>query len=57
MGRPQKPHPKTKHYVDRQTGYEVIAIFGHPRCPSAAILDFWNSKVAPLDRPTPKIPP
>ena len=26
-----KKHPKTKHYVDRQTGYEVMAIFGHPR--------------------------
>ena len=48
----RKPYPRTKHHVDQQTDCEVMAIFGHPRWPSAAILDFWNSKVAPLDRST-----
>jgi len=53
----RKPYPRTKHHVDRQTGCEVMVIFGHPRWPSVAILDFWNSKVAPLDRPTTKTLP
>jgi len=41
-----------KHHVDRY-GCEVMATFVYPRWPSAAILDFWKSKVAPLDRPSP----
>jgi len=53
----RKPHPRTKYHVDRQTGCEFMAIFVYPRWPSAGILDFWISKVAPLDRPTPKKPP
>jgi len=46
-----------KYHVDRQTGCEVMAIFVYSRWPSVAILDFWNSKIAPLNRPFPKTPP
>jgi len=34
----------------------AMAIFVYPGRLSAAILDFWHSKVAPLGRPTPKTP-
>ena len=27
IGRPRKPHTRTKHHVDRQSGCEVMAIF------------------------------
>jgi len=53
----RKPLPSTKYHVDRQTGCEVIAIFVYPTWPSAAMLDFWHSKVASLDRLTLKTPP
>jgi len=53
----RKPHLSTKYHVNCQTGCEVIAIFVYPTRPSAAMLDFWNSKVTPLDRPTLITPP
>jgi len=31
-----------------------MAIFGYPRWPLAAMLDFWKLKGFPLDRPSPK---
>jgi len=38
--------------VDRQTAFEVMAIFVCPRWPSAAILDFIEQQIAPFDPPT-----
>ena len=37
--------------------FRDIAAYWSSRWLSAAILDFWHSKVAPLDRPTQKTPP
>ena len=54
IDRPRKPHTRIKHHVDRQSGCEVMAIFVHPRWPSAAILDFIEPQIAPFDPPTPK---
>jgi len=54
IGRPRKPHTRTKHHVDRQSDCEVMAIFVYPRWLSAAILDFIEPKIAPFDPPTPK---
>jgi len=49
----RKPHCRSKHHVDRQTGCEVMAIFVYLRWPSAAILDFVDMQIAPFDLPTP----
>jgi len=49
-----KPYTRTKHHVDRQTSWEVMAIFLYPRWPSAAILDFIEPQITPFDRPIPK---
>ena len=54
IDRPRKPHHRTKHHVDRQTGCEVMAIFVYPRWPSAAILDFIEPQIAPFNPPTSK---
>ena len=54
IGRPRKPHPRSKHHIDRQNGCEVVAIFVYPRWPSAAILDFIELQIVPFDPPTPK---
>jgi len=51
IGRPQKPHTRTKHHVDRQSGCEVMALFVYPRWLSAAILDFIELQIAPFDPP------
>jgi len=51
LAKKSKPHLTTKRHVDRQFGCQVIAIFVYPRWPSAAILDIWNSKVAPSANP------
>ena len=50
----RKPHPRTKHHVDRQTSCEVIAIFVYLRQQSVAILDFIEPEIAPFDPLTPK---
>ena len=52
IGRPRKPDPISKHYVDRENGCEVVAIFVYPRWPSAAVLDFIELQIAPFDPPT-----
>jgi len=49
------PLPRTKHHVNRQTRWEVMAIFVYPRWPLAAILDFIEPEIAPFDPLTPKI--
>jgi len=52
IDRPQKPHPRTKHHVDRQTGCELMAMFVYPRRPTAAILDFIEPQIAPFENPS-----
>jgi len=52
IGRPRKPHTRTKHHVDRQSGCEVMALFVCPRWPSAAILDLVDPQISPFNPPT-----
>ena len=52
----QKPHLKP-NITSIGKAVAKMAIFLYPRWLSAAIWDFWNSKVAPLDKPTLKTPP
>jgi len=50
---PEKPHPITKHEVDRTTGCGDMAIRIFSNMAAAAILDL----LAPFDPPSPKTPP
>ena len=52
----RKPHPRTKHHVDRQTGCEVMAIFVYPRWPSVAILDFYRTAISGIRSADPENP-
>jgi len=46
----RKPHPRTKHHVDRQTGCKVMAIFVYPRWPSAVIYGLTSLTKHGVDR-------
>jgi len=54
--RPRKPHPITKHEVDRMTGCGDMAIWNFSKM-AAAILYLFEPEIAPLDPPSPKTPP
>jgi len=51
---PENPTLETNSTSIGKTGCEVMAIFVYPRWPSAAILDFIESEIAPFDPPFPK---
>jgi len=53
----RKPHPITKHEVDRMAGWGDIAIWNFSKIAAAAILDLFELEIAPLDPPSPKTPP
>ena len=55
--RKKKPHPITKHEVDRMTGCGDMAISNFSKIAAAAILDLFEQEIAPLDPPSPKTPP
>jgi len=54
--RPPKPHPTTKHRVNRWSAAE-ISPFEFFKMAAAAILDLAKPEIAPFDPPTPKTPP
>jgi len=53
----RKPRPRTKNHVDQHTDDEVMGTFVYLRWPLTAILNFWKSKVAPLDWENPRLEP
>ena len=55
--RPRKPHPITKHEVDRMTGCGDVAIWNFSKMAAAAILDLFEPEITPLDTPSPKTLP
>ena len=52
----RKPHPRTKHEVDRTTGCGDMAISNFSNMAAAAMLDLFEPEIAPLHPPSPKIP-